>query len=78
MAIHILAADVKPPIGQMVAVNCGLRLPFPGGINVSWDDGRVCDPCLRAHRSGRRQTAKTLAFSDEAAERFGAALARAR
>ena len=54
MTIHIIEVagdEAAPSMGSILATNCAKQLPFTGGIDASWDDGRVCSHCLRIHRS---------------------------
>ena len=52
MTFHILDCDEVPQDTATVTVNCGVTLTKPRRPtgNVMWEDPRVCEACLTAHR----------------------------
>lgn len=62
--IHILDTDVLSEKGAPVKANCGAEVAFRP-IMAHWNDGRVCNECLLAHRSrenrGNRYTLALIA-----------------
>lgn len=50
--IHLVGADEKPQLSEMVEVVCGQIFPFREPIEVRYfEDGRVCLECVN-HRGG--------------------------
>lgn len=57
ITIHILDTDLKLTAGCIKKVNCGKSVIFCP-IEADWDDGRICQECLRLHRTDQNIFAK--------------------
>jgi len=48
--IHLIERGERPPLGSLQRANCGHSFfIFSEPITARWNDGRVCQKCLKIH-----------------------------
>lgn len=62
--IHLLHTDDLPAWGK-IEMLCGHKMEIDRPIAAAWEDGRICDECLKKHRQTPLTQLLTYAFMGE-------------